>query len=87
MADATPEWKPLSGLIHFYVEDVDSVYRRALEAGASSVREPADQFYGDRSATVQDPCGILWSIATHIEDVSREELDRRVAEIVKKSQK
>jgi uncharacterized glyoxalase superfamily protein PhnB len=84
MADATPEWKALSSLIHYYVDDVDAVYRSALQAGATSVREPADQFYGDRSATVRDPLGNLWSIATHKEDVSRQELERRVAEVMKK---
>jgi uncharacterized glyoxalase superfamily protein PhnB len=84
LADSTPEWKALSCMIHYYVRDVDAVYQRALASGATSLREPADQFYGDRSATVKDPCGNLWSIATHKEDVSREELDRRVAEMMKK---
>jgi uncharacterized glyoxalase superfamily protein PhnB len=87
MADATPEWKALTSLTHYYVDDVDAVYRSALQAGATSVREPADQFYGDRSATVRDPLGNLWSIATHKEDVSREELERRVADMMKKGKK
>src|SRR5688500_8395942 len=60
MADATLEWKPLTGMLHYYVSDVDAMYQRALKAGATSVREPADQFYGDRSATVKDPCGNMW---------------------------
>jgi uncharacterized glyoxalase superfamily protein PhnB len=84
LADATPEWKALSSMVHYYVDDVDAQYQRAIKAGATSVREPADQFYGDRSATVKDPCGNFWSIATHKEDVSREELDRRVAEMMQK---
>jgi uncharacterized glyoxalase superfamily protein PhnB len=85
MADATPEWRPLNSMIHYYVDDVDAVYKRALQAGATSLREPADQFYGDRSATVKDPCGNLWTISTHKEDVSREELERRVAAMKKPS--
>ncbi len=64
-------------VLHLYVEDVDTSYRRALEAGARSLREPADQFYGDRSAGVQDPAGNQWWLATHGEDVSVEEMRRR----------
>jgi PhnB protein len=51
------------------VEDVDVTFRRALEAGATPILEPGDQFWGDRLAVVEDPCGIRWSIATHIMDV------------------
>lgn len=58
----------------FYVEDCDAVYREALAAGAKSLREPADQFYGDRSAGVEDPFGFQWWLGTHIRDVSVEEL-------------
>jgi len=59
------------------VDDTDARYKRALGAGAVSVMEPADQFYGDRNAGVIDPTGNLWWIATHVEDVSPEELARR----------
>ena len=59
------------------VTDTDSTYRRALKAGASSLREPMDAFYGDRTAGVEDSLGNSWWIATHQEDVSREELERR----------
>jgi uncharacterized glyoxalase superfamily protein PhnB len=68
-------------MIHLYLPDTDAVYARALAAGATSVREPADQFYGDRSAGVRDPFGNQWYIATHIEDVSPEEMDRRMAKM------
>jgi PhnB protein len=51
--------------LHVYVPDADSVYQRALEAGASSLEEPIDQFYGDREAGVRDPSGNVWWIATH----------------------
>lgn len=66
---------------HVYVEDVDATYARALEHGASGVREPEDQFYGDRSAVVTDKQGNMWSIATRVEDVSSEEIRRRMAEM------
>jgi PhnB protein len=59
------------------VNDTDVVYKRALQAGATSLMEPADQFYGDRSAGVQDPSGNHWWIATHQEDVPPEELKKR----------
>jgi uncharacterized glyoxalase superfamily protein PhnB len=63
--------------LYLYVPDIDAVYRRALDAGATSLVEPKDQFYGDRSAGVKDPVGNFWWVATHVEDVSPEELRRR----------
>ena len=57
-----------------YVDDCDAVYKRALDAGAKSLREPADQFYGDRMAIISDPFGFHWCIGTHIKDVSLEEM-------------
>lgn len=60
--------------IMFYVEDCDAVYQQALAAGAKSLREPADQFYGDRSAGVEDPFGFQWWLGTHVKDVSAEEM-------------
>lgn len=65
-----------------YVEDVDSRFARAIEAGGSEVRPLDDQFYGDRSGTLKDPFGHLWTIATHVEDVSPEELKRRHGEMM-----
>src|SRR5205823_4374283 len=65
-------------LLYLYVADVDATYRHALEAGAKSVREPQDQFYGDRIAQVADPSGHIWFISTHKEDVSSEEMKRRM---------
>jgi PhnB protein len=66
--------------ISVYNEDVDAVYEKALNAGATSVRPPQDEFYGDRAAQFDDPFGHRWSVATHIEDVSPEEMERRAAE-------
>ena len=60
-----------------YVKDVDKVVKHAVEAGAKLERPVQDQFYGDRTGTIQDPFGHVWSIATHIEDVSPEEMQER----------
>jgi PhnB protein len=78
IGDAGPEFPPRGGAIYVYTEDVDATYERALRAGAKSIREPANQFYGDRSASVEDPFGIHWGIATHIEDVPPEEMEERM---------
>jgi PhnB protein len=64
-----------------YVEDVDATFERATEAGATVVRPLENQFYGDRSATIDDPFGHRWTIHTHIEDVSPDEMARRAAEM------
>ena len=61
-----------------YVPDTDAVFARAVAAGAEAVREPANMFYGDRSAGVTDPFGHSWFIHTHIEDVSPEEMEKRM---------
>ncbi len=71
--------QPTRASIHLYVSDVDGVYKKALSAGGTSLREPADQFYGDRSAGVSDAFGNQWWIATHIEDVPPEEMEKRAA--------
>ena len=82
MADESPEMDAYSPK-HYggssvslmcYVEDCDGAYNRALAAGATSVREPADQFYGDRMAGVLDPFGYHWFLSTHVKDVSVEEM-------------
>lgn len=77
MGEASAEWKALSSSIHLYVEDTDDLYARALKAGATSVKEPADQFYGDRRAGVKDTSGNYSWLATLVEDVSPEEMERR----------
>jgi PhnB protein len=63
--------------VFLYVEDVDAVVRRAVDAGATVTMEVADQFWGDRFGTVTDPFGHVWSVATHVEDVSPEEMAER----------
>jgi PhnB protein len=77
IGEASGEWKAMPSSLALYVEDVDATYRRALEAGAVSLREPMNQFYGDRSAGVKDHSGNHWWIATHIEDVPAEEIKLR----------
>lgn len=87
LGDARGEtWKPMPSSIYLYVTDCDAVYKQALEAGATSLMEPKDQFYGDRSGGVRDPGGNHWFISTHKEDLSKDELDRRVKEYVKQQQ-
>jgi PhnB protein len=87
IADAQgEEYKPMAAGIHLYVEDCDATYKRAIEAGATSVREPVDQFYGDRSAGVNDQFGNKWWIATHKEDLSNEEIAKRMEEAMKQQQ-
>jgi PhnB protein len=89
LADAHPQMdfrspRTLGGspvTIHIYVADVDAFAARAAAAGATVVRPVADQFYGDRSCQLRDPYGHTWSIATHVEDVSPEEMQRRAAKL------
>jgi PhnB protein len=66
-----------SASMFLYVEDVDAVVKRAVDAGASVTMEVADQFWGDRFGTITDPFGHVWSIATHVEDVPPEEMAER----------
>jgi PhnB protein len=77
MGKASNEHQIQNTMLYIYVEDTDANYKKALEKGAVSVMEPADQFYGDRNAGVKDKDGINWWIATHVEDVSPDEIRRR----------
>lgn len=87
LADEFPQMNALSPAsvggspvyILLYVENVDDVFQRALDAGATVERSVQNQFYGDRSGTLRDPFGHRWTISTHIEDVSPEEMQRRMA--------
>ena len=72
---------PVSILL--YVEKVDDVFKRAVAAGARELKPVADQFYGDRMGTLEDPFGHVWSVATHVEDVPPEEMARRAEEAAK----
>jgi PhnB protein len=68
--------------ISVYVENVDDVFERALEAGATSVRSVEDQFYGDRSGQFDDPFGHRWNVSTHVEDVPPDEMEKRMAKMM-----
>jgi PhnB protein len=91
MADEHPEIEARSPAhyggspvsIMVYLEDVDRQFKQAIEAGATEVRPVADQFYGDRSGTLKDPFGHSWHLSTHKEDVSVEEMNRRMAAMQK----
>jgi PhnB protein len=65
--------------LHLYVSDVDAIIAQAVAAGATIKAQPENKFYGDRMGTLMDPFGHTWYIATHIEDVAAEEIERRVA--------
>ena len=79
-SEARGDWKPMPCGIFLYVSDTDDLYARAMLSGGVSLMEPADQFHGDRMAGVQDPSGNYWWIATRIEDVPPEEVERRMRE-------
>ncbi|HMJ82705.1 MAG TPA: VOC family protein [Vicinamibacterales bacterium] len=83
LTDGMENFPPLPGSNFLYVSDVDATYRSAIDAGATSMMEPSDQFYGDRTAGVRDPFGNVWWIGTHIEDLSAEELHRRHQQAMK----
>jgi PhnB protein len=70
----------------FYVHDVDALFARAVAAGAAVKQPVKDQFYGDRNGTLTDPFGHVWTIATHVEDVAADELDRRMAAMANANQ-
>ena len=65
--------------IMIYVDDVDTVFKQAIDAGATEKKAVQDQFYGDRSGTLTDPFGHVWTVATHKEDVAPEEIEKRLA--------
>jgi PhnB protein len=64
--------------LHVYVDDCDKLFQQALDAGATATMPPQDQFWGDRYAKLTDPFGHSWSIATHVEDVAPEEMEKRM---------
>ncbi len=86
--DEAPQWKAFGARtigdspcsIMLYVPDVDAVVRRAVEHGATLTMEVEDQFYGDRCGALKDPFGHKWIVATHVEEVSPEEIERRAQE-------
>ena len=86
LSEASEQCPATQAMIHLYVPDVDATYKKALAAGATSVMEVADQFYGDRSGGVKDPAVNSWYVATHKEDVAPQELAKRAAAFFKQKQ-
>jgi PhnB protein len=68
--------------VHVYVEDADAVYDAAVAAGANGLRPVENQFYGDRSGQFEDPFGHRWNVATHVEDIPPDEMEKRAAELM-----
>ena len=87
ISDSNERAKANTSMLHLYVPNVDAVYQKALKAGGTSVMEPQDQFYGDRTGGVTDPAGNHWHIATHIEDVTPGEMEKRAANFMKQQHK
>ncbi|MCE7887781.1 MAG: VOC family protein [Alphaproteobacteria bacterium PRO2] len=92
LTEERPEWTkgkkgmgPTQSSTYVYVDDPDAALKRAKEKGAEVVMEPADMFYGDRTACFIDPCGQVWTVALHIEDVSDAEVRRRGQEMFGKA--
>jgi PhnB protein len=81
MFDAPPGWPPTAGFLRLYVEDADDDHRRAVQAGGTSVTEVTHLFFGDRVGRVRDP-GNLWWIQARVEEVSPEEMQRRLGDPV-----
>ena len=83
LTEESEQHKAQSCMLYLYVPNVDATYKQALAAGGAPVKEPTDQFYGDRTASVKDPSGIHWEIGTHKEDVAPQELKKRAEQMFK----
>jgi PhnB protein len=87
LGEVMETYQPMPMMLYLYVENTDSLFKKAVEAGGISIMEPMDMFYGDRSGAVKDKWDNQWWIATHIEDVSPDELERRQEEQIKMQEK
>jgi PhnB protein len=83
LGEESEQAKATTSTLYLYVPDVDRAYQQAIKAGGKSVMEPADMFYGDRCGGVKDESGNSWMIATHREDVSLPELQKRANDFMK----
>jgi len=80
VTDSSEKYPAAGTRLYLYVDDVDETYEKAIKAKGTSLREPTDEFYGDRSSGVKDSWGNEWWIATHVEDVDDEEMEKRAKE-------
>lgn len=78
IGQASDRWPEKPATLYLYVPDADATYAAALAAGGTSVQELTTQFYGDRTGGVEDPSGVTWWVSTRVEEVSNEELERRM---------
>jgi PhnB protein len=85
LSEASEKYPPMPTSIYLYVKNTDATYEQALKSGGISLMEPADQYYGDRNAGIKDLSGNQWWIATHIEDVSPEEMLKREEALLAKT--
>jgi PhnB protein len=83
ISDTMEGMQAQTAMLYLYLEDVDGVFKKATQAKATSIVEPKNEFYGDRAGAVKDEWGNVWWIATHVEDVGPEELERRSQEVQK----
>jgi PhnB protein len=87
IADSSEHARAMPVMLYLYVPNADASYQQALKAGATSIMEPADQFYGDRSGGVKDAAGNSWFFGTHIEDVAPAEMKKRAEAFFKQQGK
>ena len=82
-SDTNNRFPAMPCMLYLYMDEVDAIYKQAIKAGGQSLREPTNEFYGDRSAGIKDAWDNQWWIATHVEDVDEEEMKRRADEFRK----
>lgn len=83
LSEGSDKWPSMPAMMYIYVTNVDETYKKGLDAGGESLREPTNEFYGDRSCGLRDVSGNQWWIATHVEDISHEEMNKRQEELKK----
>ncbi len=86
LSEARDRFPAMPCMLHIYTEDADGWYQKAIDASGISLREPTDEFYGDRSCGIKDAAGNQWWIATHVEDVSPEEMKKRQDDFMNQQQ-
>ena len=83
LADTMEGMSPQLAMLYLYLDDVDSVFKKAVQAKGTPIQQPKNEFYGDRAGAVKDEWGNVWWISTHVEDVDQQELERRAKQAEK----